>query len=44
MAQPVFIHSRYFYSASLNPLLFRGTADYSIDTVLELAHRSTSGN
>src|SRR6218665_63911 len=39
-----FIHSRYFYSASLSPLLLRGAPDYSIDTVSELTHRSVTGN
>ena len=39
-----FIHSGYFYRASSNPLLLRGTPDYSIDTVSELTCRSATGN
>src|SRR6218665_1674044 len=31
-----FIHSGYFYSTFLSPLLLRGAHDYSIDTVWEL--------
>jgi len=34
----------YFYSASSSPLLLRGAPVYSIDTVSELAHQSTTGN
>jgi len=39
-----FVHSRYFYSASSSPLILRVTPDYSIDTVSELTHRSSTGN
>src|SRR6218665_1234616 len=39
-----FIHSGYFYSTSSRPLLLRGTPDYSIHTVSELTHRSTTCN
>ena len=39
-----FIHSRYFYSASLSPLLLRGAPDYSIDIVSELTCWSATGN
>src|SRR6218665_1382136 len=39
-----FIHSGYFYSASSNLLLFRGTPDYSIDTVSKLTRRNATGN
>jgi len=41
-----FIHSGYFNSASLSPLLLRGAPDYSIDrpTALELTRRSATGN
>jgi len=39
------IHSGYFYSACSSPLLLlRGAPDYSIDTVLELTHRSATGS
>ena len=38
-----FIHSGYFYSASLSSLLLRGAPDYSFDTVLELTCRSATG-
>src|SRR6218665_2976600 len=37
-----FIHSGHFYSAPSSPLLYRGTPDYSTDTVSEFhaeAHR-----
>src|SRR6218665_1521884 len=39
-----FIHSGYFYSASSSPLPLRGTPNYCIDTVSELARRSAAGN
>ena len=39
-----FIHSRYFYSASSNPLLLRGAPSHSIYTVLELTRQSTTEN
>ena len=38
-----FIRSGYFYSASSSPLLFSGTPDYIIDTVLELIHWNVTG-
>ena len=41
----LYIHSRYFYSTSSSPLLFRGSSDYSIDsTVSELTRQSATGN
>jgi len=43
-SQCCLIHSGYFHSASSSPLLLRGAPDYSIDTVLELTGRSTTGN
>src|SRR6218665_370284 len=42
-----FIHSGYFYSAPSSPLLYRGTPDYSTDTVSELhpqPHKQTHAN
>jgi len=39
----MFIHSRYFYSASSSPLLLQGTRDYMIDTVLQLTLQGTTG-
>jgi len=39
-----FNHSGYFYSASSNPLLLRGSPAYSIDTVSELTRQSAAGN
>jgi len=39
-----FIHSGYFYNASLNPLLLRGAPDYNINIVSELTLRSVIGN
>jgi len=40
----LFIHSRYFYSASSRPLLLRGAPDYIIDTESELTRRSATRN
>src|SRR6218665_866244 len=38
-----FIHSGYIYSASLSPLLCRGTPDYSIDTVSTVSEGLAQG-